>query len=100
MAEETNFSDIKPAVSMAPGPSTADMSSVEWVKATIKTYRTPEETMPTNGYGECRFVGATRKAKAKVRTRKRSIHSLFMVVQNESWTKIFVTLTNFVTFVQ
>ena len=43
-----------------------DPSSVQWVKNNIKAFQGPEKVIETNGFGECRFVGATRKAKAKV----------------------------------
>ena len=55
------LSDISPSKGQ-----NLDPHSVQWVKSNIKAYNEPGQSMDTNGFGECRFVGATRKAKAKV----------------------------------
>ena len=55
------LSDISPSQAQK-----LDPHSVQWVKSNIKAYKEPGQPMDTNGFGECRFLGATRKAKAKV----------------------------------
>ena len=55
------LSDISPS-----REQNLDPHSVQWVKSNFKAYNEPGQSMDTNGFGECRFVGATRKAKAKV----------------------------------
>ena len=62
--DETDFSDISKA---ALKPCSKNKRSVKWVKSTIKAYEEPDKGIPTNSFGECHFLGATRKAKGKVR---------------------------------
>ena len=63
--DETDFSDISKAA-LKPSKSQSKRS-VQWVKSTIKAYEEPGKGIPTNSFGECHFLGATRKAKGKVR---------------------------------
>ncbi|XP_066935830.1 transient receptor potential cation channel subfamily M member-like 2 [Clytia hemisphaerica] len=60
--DETDFSDISKADLK---PCNQRRSSVRWVKSTIKAYEEPGKTIETNSFGECHFLGATRKAKGK-----------------------------------
>ena len=61
---EIEFSDLRPSNKS----EEVDSDSVRWVKSNIKAFAEPGKPIETNGFGECRFVGATRKAKAKVNT--------------------------------
>ncbi|XP_066912898.1 transient receptor potential cation channel subfamily M member-like 2 isoform X3 [Clytia hemisphaerica] len=60
--DETDFSDISKA---ALKPYNQNKRSVQWVKSTIKAYEEPGKAIKTNSFGECHFLGATRKAKGK-----------------------------------
>ena len=66
--DETDFTDIKksPLPMVKSRQTPINKKSVLWVKNSIKAYDEDAKTIPTNGFGEIQFTGATRKAKGKV----------------------------------